>query len=65
MPKYPQAVQMTAGLIDGFRLVHPTDRAVGVQHGIAGGDFISAVAVQIDRPRLMRRAMATGIFDGP
>ena len=48
-----------------LRLEDPANRAIGIQRGVAGEDFIPAVSIKIDGQGLMSGSIAAGLLDRP
>ena len=61
----PSAIQMPARLVHFPGFKYPSNRAVMIEHCVAGHDLVTPVTVDVDGPWLMRRAESAGILDCP
>ena len=59
------AIKMTPFQVDSGGSEPPSDRAVGVEHGVSGCDFVPAVVVQVYWTRLMSGLVAARILYMP
>ena len=60
-----RAVEVALVQRDRVGKVAPAQRAVVVEHGVAGDDLVAAVAVEVDGQRLVGGAAAAGLGYGP
>ena len=59
------AIEMTTMQVHFLGLECPTMRAVGVQNTESGNDLIATILIEVNRPRLVCRAMTARVHDVP